>query len=175
MGPTDDSALVEAAARGDREALGQLYDQHAGTMYAVAVRILNDAGAAEDLVHDVFIEAWRAAASFDHHRGSVRAWLVMRLRSRALDRLRSRAKHKELCPVGVLESEEKDPANGVDAGRVRAWVSELPPEQREALELAYFGGCSIKEIAAQQDVPVGTVKARISRAVARLRSERGQV
>src|SRR5215510_10120109 len=82
----DDAALVAAAARGDKPALGVLYDRHARLLLAVGLRILGDRGAAEDVLHDVFLEAWHQAAAFDPARGSVRAWLVTRMRSRALDR-----------------------------------------------------------------------------------------
>jgi RNA polymerase sigma-70 factor, ECF subfamily len=168
-----DALLVQAMARGDREALGALYDRFAGEMLAVGQRFLGGAREAEDLVHDVFLEAWHRARHYDRTRGSVRTWLMLRLRSRALDWLRS-ARRADL--VGFEETKDALAA-GVDpdlASRTRralyGELAELPPEQRVVLELGFFAGYSHAEIAIELEIPLGTVKSRISRAILALRS-----
>lgn len=173
----DDAALVQATAAGDRAALARLYDRYAPILLAVAVRILGERREAEDLVHDVFLEAWRQAGSFDPARGSVRAWLLMRLRSRALDRRKSAGYRR----VSSLDSGElgadlerdvptEDPAFAPDRAAVRRALAALPEEQRVVLTLGYFEGLSSAEIAARLTMPIGTVKSRVAAALSRLRS-----
>jgi RNA polymerase sigma-70 factor (ECF subfamily) len=160
-------------ARGDGEALGALYDRFAGEMLAVGQRFLGGAREAEDLVHDVFLEAWHRARHYDRTRGSVRTWLMLRLRSRALDWLRSARR------AGLVGFEETTGAPAASADPETAWrrgralhgeLAELPAEQRVVLELGFFGGYSHAEIAVQLDIPLGTVKSRMSRAILALRS-----
>lgn len=167
--PETDAALVREMAAGDREAFSALYDRHASTMMALALRIVRDRRDAEEVVQDAFVQAWRQAARFDGARGSVGAWLVTMTRSRALDRLRRRG------PVAVTEITENTlvtpptedtPAIGV---AVRKVLDTLPPEQRRALELAYFDGMSQSEIAAHTGDPLGTVKTRVRLGLGRLR------
>lgn len=161
-------------ASGDREALGTLYDRFAPAMLTVGQRILGTAREAEDLVHDVFLEAWLRARYYESSRGTVRTWLMMRLRSRALDRWRaaqrSRATTLDQVRFDVTAGAEHGPGFGVDAGRLRGLIAELPVEQQAVLELSYFQGRTCAEIAATLEVPVGTVKSRISRAIAQLRT-----
>ena len=155
-----DAGLVAAMARGEREALGALYDLHAPIVMGLARKMLRDQAAAEDLVHDVFLEAWQHAAEFDAARGSVRAWLVVRARSRALDRLGRSARDEKAVDRIALD---------VDGGRVRGLMAELPAELRAVLDLAYFEGLSASESAARLGVPTGTVKSRLARALDQLR------
>jgi RNA polymerase sigma-70 factor (ECF subfamily) len=169
-----DDALIQAIAGGDRDALGLLYDRYASIMIALGKRIVKDAREAEDLVHDVLLEVWRQAADHDPARGSVRAWILMRLRSRALDRRKSPrvARAVALDHAGeTAQAGDEDPALAPDRARVRRALAELPAEQRAVLELGYYEGLSSTEIAARVAVPVGTVKSRVAAGLAKLRSE----
>lgn len=169
----EERGWVEAAARGEQAALAKLYDRYAPLLMAVSVRILSDRRAAEDLVHDVFMEAWRQAKTYDGTRGSVRAWLVMRCRSRALDRVRAAGRAKVVLADDPAPRERADsaadPSHAPDRRRVRAALGALPEEQRQVITLAYFGGLSASEIAAQLDIPIGTVKSRVARGLGALR------
>lgn len=176
----DDVSLMTAVSGGNRQALGRLYDRYAPLLLGVGVRLLGQRREAEDLVHDVFLEVWRNASAYDVGRGSVRTWILMRLRSRALDRLKSvthtrvssleeTAAH-EPSAAGAGEGHE-DPSLAADRTRVRRALSLLPAEQRAVLELAYFEGLSSQEIASRVGVPVGTVKSRVAAAMTKLRAE----
>jgi RNA polymerase sigma-70 factor (ECF subfamily) len=176
--PSDeDSALLAAVASGDRDALGRLYDRHSGVVFGLARRMLG-ATAAEDLVQDVFLEAWHHAAEYSPERGSVRAWLIVRARSRALDRLGKRARDARLAEeAGTLPGREGPETMGlaevVDARRARSLASRLAPQMADVLDLAYFEGLSCSEIAARLAVPIGTVKSRLARSLDQLRAAIG--
>ena len=165
-----DADLVAAIAGGDRGALAQLYDRHSGVLLGLAMRIVRDRREAEDLLHDVFLEAWRSAKDFDPKRGRVRTWLAIRMRSRALDHQKSARVSRNAGAAGldllVDDGEHASP----DHARVRAALAELGREQRRVLELAYFEGLSCTEIAARVSIPVGTVKSRIAAGLDRLRN-----
>lgn len=179
-----DLDLLRAVARGERWALGALYDRHAALLLGIGARRLGSRDEAEDLLHDVFLEVNRHAGEYDPARGTVRTWLCVRMRSRALDRLRApgRAKRRSLdaVPEGASGSAEAvdtallDGEGDRDGERVRALLTSLPDGQREVLELGYFGGLSCSEIAEQLAVPVGTVKSRARSALDRLRDALGQ-
>jgi RNA polymerase sigma-70 factor (ECF subfamily) len=169
-----DESLMGCIAGGDREALAMLYDRFAPIMLGLAKRMLGSPREAEDLVHDVFLEAWHRARYYDASRGSVRAWLMLRLRSRALDRKRVLRRRG----ASVALDEEKSPlvsasdhaaGSGVDAARLHTVLQTLPLEQRAIVELSYFEGRTHVEIAAELAVPVGTVKSRMARAISLLR------
>jgi RNA polymerase sigma-70 factor (ECF subfamily) len=166
----EDVRLVEAIASGDRLALGALYDRHAGILLAVARQLLPERAEVEDLVHDVFLEVWKRAHTYDPERASVRRWLLVRLRSRALDRLRSHAYSRRRS----LDRDERvasdDPSVELDAGRVESLLAELSEEQRSVVTLSYFDGLSSSEIAAELSIPIGTVKSRMAAAMQRLRA-----
>ncbi|HEX5067813.1 MAG TPA: sigma-70 family RNA polymerase sigma factor [Myxococcota bacterium] len=171
-----DLELIHAMETGDRNAVGHLYDRHAPAMLGVASRILRDRRDAEDLVHDVFVEAWRKASSFSEVRGSVRSWLLVRTRSRAIDRLRSlevarRHVRSEAAQTGDggAAVPANDPSATPDQRRARAALDALPQPQREVLELAYFEGLTCSEIAARCDAPLGTVKSRLAAGMRELR------
>lgn len=171
-----DRALVRALATGDREALGVLYDRFGAMLLTAATRALGSDREAEDLVHDVFLEAWHRARHYDPGRGSVRAWLTTRLRSRAIDRLRSRRARGVQTSEGHLEhvpSADPDPQTRADARHVRDAVSTLSDAQRTVLELAYYQGLTMSEIATRLNVPVGTIKSRLFVAVGKLREALG--
>ena len=168
--------LQAALARGDLSALEHIYDSFSTLMFSVALRMLGSRSAAEDLVHDVFLEAWRASSSFDPRRGTLRTWLMVRLRSRALDRLRSAGETRRVDTGGEHLPAPKtvpaeDPELSPDRHAVRGVVAELPPPQRQVIELAYFNGLSASEIAVRIGIPVGTVKSRTAKALAWLRTE----
>jgi RNA polymerase sigma-70 factor (ECF subfamily) len=180
-GWTEDRAADQDAlarmARGEGDAVAELYDRHARPIYSLALRILGDATDAEDVVQEVFSQAWRQASRYSTSRGAVAAWLLTLARSRAIDRLRARRAR----PVGVSDDRVTDQL--VDAGppvdaqvlsseqvaRVRAALDELPLLQRAAIELAYFEGLTHAEIADRLEQPLGTVKTRIRLAMLKLR------
>jgi RNA polymerase sigma-70 factor (ECF subfamily) len=164
---------VARVAGGDQTALGRLYDRYVATLLALARRMLGDAREAEDLVHDLFLEVWRQAGDYDGARGSVRAWILMRLRSRALDRRKSprlaRRSSLDDAPIASLESAD-DPSIAADRSRVRRALGGLPGEQRLVLELSYFEGLSSSEIAERETLPLGTVKSRLAAGMHKLRA-----
>ena len=170
----DDRELVAEAARGEVKAFAALYDRFAGIMLATAKRMLGDKGGAEDLVHDVFMEVWRNCDNYDAHRATVRTWILVRLRSRALDRLRSASVRREVTTDDVSPTEAaptlEDPALAPDRAAVVQALAELPDEQRLVIELSYFHGLSSSEIAERMGSPLGTVKSRTAAGLAKIRS-----
>jgi RNA polymerase sigma-70 factor, ECF subfamily len=170
-----DIDLLRRIAAGEQAALAILYDRHAGTMLALGIRIVGVRRDAEDLLHDVFLEAWRHAGDYDARRGSVKTWLLLRMRSRCLDRVRSHAFSKTDAlrsePIRSGASERLD--RTIDGARARSLLDDLPSGQREVLELGYFQGLSFSEIAAVLGIPVGTVKSRVSAAMLKLREDLG--
>jgi RNA polymerase sigma-70 factor, ECF subfamily len=171
----EDAELVIALSRGDRSALAALYDKYASFLMSLAMRVVRDRREAEDLLHDVFLEAWRSAVDYDPSRGRVRTWLAVRMRSRALDRQKSARVSRRAGDESVLERVESEgAANDIerspDQQRVRTALGELSADQRQIVELAYFDGLSCSEIANQIAVPIGTVKSRMAAAMARLRA-----
>ncbi|MFT5431870.1 MAG: RNA polymerase sigma-70 factor (ECF subfamily) [Myxococcota bacterium] len=169
-----DASLIATIAEGDRGALAELYDRYSGLLLAIARRVVRQGREAEDLLHDVFLEVWRHAGDFDVRRGSVRTWLCMRMRSRALDRCRlARLSKAVSLPDSVLEQQQstlEDPSSRADHSRVREALATLPTEQREVLLLGYFEGLSSSEIAERVGVPIGTVKSRVAAGRNKLRS-----
>jgi RNA polymerase sigma-70 factor (ECF subfamily) len=163
--------LVVAIGAGDRAALGTLYDMLAGSLLSLATRFLGDSREAEDLVQDVLLEVWKQAKTYDPKRATVRSWIVMRLRSRAIDRRRSLAgRHVPTEPATFDKaSDDADLTLAPDFQRIRAVLSTLPDTQRRAIELAWLGGHSSSEIAELEGIPIGTVKSRIRFAMAALR------
>jgi len=168
----DDAQLVLAMAAGDRGALARLYERHAGRLLATARRFLGNVPAAEDLVHDVLLEAWRRASSFDPVRGNALTWLLVRLRSRALDRLRRRQRgYAALRSLSHTEhiTPAPDPQRHSEHAEVRRALNDLPAPHRQVLDLGYFGGLSMSEIAEELAIPLGTVKSRTAAALSKLR------
>lgn len=153
-------------ATGDRAAVAELYARHVRALFVLARSMLKNQQEAEDLIHDVFLEAWRRSGDYSAERGSVRAWLFMRARSRALDRLKSAGR-----PLTVLsDTVSPSPSSVDDQGRVRDLLSKMPVIQQQVLILGYFEGLSTSEIAAQLGVPAGTVKSRTRAALGALRT-----
>lgn len=172
-----DNALLRRIAQGERQALAELYDRFARPLFSTALHILSDRAEAEDVVQDVFLTLWKKAAVFEAERGSAFSWAVTLTRNRAVDRLRSRRRRAELLERSLPADLGYDgvPAGGDGADhqdevrQVRAAVAALPPEQKRALEMAFFAGLTQQEIAQRLSEPLGTVKARIRRGLGRLR------
>jgi RNA polymerase sigma-70 factor (ECF subfamily) len=172
-----DRALMARIEGRDADALGILYDRHSGRLMGLAQRILGDTGEAEEVLQEVFLHAWKAAATFDSSRGPVLAWLLVATRSRSIDRVRSRRPGKRGATVGLDEAPEAASRQDVEADaagrewetRCRAAIGELPQDQRHALELAYFEGLTHQEIAERTSTPLGTVKTRVRLGLMKLR------
>jgi RNA polymerase sigma-70 factor (ECF subfamily) len=175
--PTElnDPSLIQGMVRGEEDCLAALYDRHAPCLLALGRRVLRNAQEAEDVVHDVFMEAWSKAHTFQSGRATVRGWLLLRMRSRCLDRLRAATVRRDAPDDAPPRPRGYGSADqiliGPDARRVRAAVHELPPAQRDVLSLLYFKGLSSSEVAASLGCPVGTVKSRARLAMRRLREQ----
>jgi RNA polymerase sigma-70 factor (ECF subfamily) len=173
-----DEGLIRRILYGDEVALGLLYDRYGGRVYSVAKRILQDAGAAEEVLQDIFHELWRNAANFDSTRGSLAGWLLVMARSRSIDRLRRRSPAMGEEVAVTLRASAFDTESLAlkqeMVSRVRAALQSLPEAQRQAMELAYFEGLTQSEIAKRTGDPLGTVKTRLRTALASLRAELGE-
>lgn len=173
-----DEALPALVARGDGAALAELYDRFGRVAYGLALRIVRDATLAEDAVQDAFLAAWRTAVSFDPGRGKTSTWLLTLVHRRAVDVVRReerrRADPLESDPTSGGDSTDETAALREQRRAVQSALSQLPPDQRQALELAYYGGLSQSELAERLGVPVGTVKSRMFAALAKLRDLLGE-
>lgn len=151
--------------------MGALYDRYSSIVYSVALRVLGDTGAAEDVLQDVFMQLWRNPGAFDASRGNLGAWLAVITRNRSIDALRKRRPETDF--ENVVLSVEPDLATDADrsraAAKVRSALAAMPEGQRKALELAYFQGLTHTEIAAKTGEPLGTVKTRIRAGLLALR------
>ena len=174
---TRQAELIGGAAAGDQRALAELFDSTSRAVYGLLLRILSDPGVAEEVLLDVYAQAWRQAGTYNAERGTPLAWLTTIARSRALDRLRrtrrERGRAEPLDAVAELPSTgasaEEDINERERGALVRAALAALPAEQREVIELAYYRGLSHSEIAAARGLPLGTVKTRTRLGLARLR------
>lgn len=168
-----DEALPALVAGGDEAALAELYDRFGRVAYGLALRIVRDANLAEDAVQDAFLAAWRTAASFDPRRGKASTWLLTIVHRRAVDVVRReerrRAEPLDAEPASVGESADDTSELREQRQAVQAALAQLSPDQRQALELAYYGGLSQTELAERLGVPLGTVKSRMFTALAKLR------
>jgi RNA polymerase sigma-70 factor, ECF subfamily len=172
-----DDQLLAALAQSELRALDVLYDRYARPAYSLAYRIVGERGAAEDVVQDAFLSAWRQAKSFKRERGSPRTWFMSIVHHRAIDRLRASASSAGTIPLDDLPDAPTD-APGVwqqvwtslRGDIVRRALDLLPPEQKKSIELAYFSGYSQTEIAELMGVPLGTVKGRMRMGLQKLRA-----
>lgn len=161
-----DADLIEALAARDLTALSELYDRHGRIAYTLAYRILGEAEAAEDVVQDAFLAAWRGSATFRRERGNARSWLLSIVHHRAVDLLRRRTAFRP-APLEAADNTPSDldtadeAARNLERGTVRAALQTLPDAQRRTIELAYFGGYTQSELAQLMGVPLGTVKGRM--------------
>jgi RNA polymerase sigma-70 factor (ECF subfamily) len=171
-------ALVAQIAKGNQDALTELYDSTNRMVYGLALRILGNSSSAEEVLFDVYVQVWRTAKSFDPSRGKVTSWLVSMARSRAIDALRSRQGRRANLARSLDDiSDLQDLRGGPEehsvlrsrAQVVQKSLAELPEDQRNAIELAYFSGLTHGEIAARTGLPLGTVKTRIRSGMLRLR------
>jgi RNA polymerase sigma-70 factor (ECF subfamily) len=174
-----DADAMRRMAAGDGGALAELYDRHGRSMFSLAVRILSDQSDAEEIVQDVFAQAWRQAARYDTTRAAVVAWLLMMTRSRAIDRLRARRGQPPLQgDAPAAWREVADVTTPVDVAlltadqiaRVRSELASLPDAQRAAIELAFHEGLTHMEVAERLEQPLGTIKTRIRLGLLRLRA-----
>ena len=163
-----DRDVLERIAAGELDALEELYDRYKTMAYSIAYRITNDATLAEDVVQDAFLGTWRNAAKYVEGRGSVKTWLLSIVHHRAIDAIRRRRPTTELpestdTPPAALTEPDiwAEVAADLDAEMVRSAMDALSPPQREAIELAYFGGLTQVEIAERTGTPLGTIKSRM--------------
>jgi RNA polymerase sigma-70 factor (ECF subfamily) len=174
---TADRAALERMARGDQEALAQLYDRYGRLVYSLALRIVRDQRDAEEIVQEVFSQAWRQSGRYSAGRGSVVAWVLTLTRSRAIDRMRGRRARPEATASETALADLPDNAPAADeqlawaarTAQVRAALDSLPFLQRTAIELAFYEGLTHVEIAERLEQPLGTVKTRIRQGLLKLR------
>ncbi|MEO8247635.1 MAG: sigma-70 family RNA polymerase sigma factor [Chloroflexota bacterium] len=172
----DDALLAQRIRSGDRDALGELYDRYASVALATALRVVADRQLAEDLVHDSFVAVWQKIDRFDAARGNLRSWLLTIVRNRGIDRLRAARPSVE---IGVADEQAllrtganptaDDALRSLSGAQLRAAIGQLPDEQRQAIELAYFEGRTYREIAEMTGVPQGTANGRLRLALGKLR------
>lgn len=172
----DDALLAGRIRSGEQAALGDAYDRYASVAMAVALRMVSERQLAEDLVHDAFVVVWQKIDRFDATRGSLRSWILTIVRNRAIDRLRATRPRIEIGEADERSLLQTSPnptwelaAQRLGAVQLRTALASLPPEQREAIELAYFGGHTHREIATMTGVPQGTANGRMRLALAKLR------
>jgi RNA polymerase sigma-70 factor, ECF subfamily len=170
-----DEALVALVARGDEDALAELYDRVSRIAYGLALRVLRDERHAEDAVQEAFLQVWRSAASFRAERAKASTWILTLVHRRAVDLVR-REERRQAEPFADADSvgqasEQTEEAAWLrfERERVQSALAQLPDMQREALELAYYGGFSQSELAERLGVPLGTIKSRMFAGLSRLR------
>ena len=167
-----DEELVEQVVAGDQTAFACLYDRHAAVAYGLALRIVRSRSLAEDVVQDAFVSAWRTAGRFRAAQASGRSWILMLVHRRAVDAIRrevrlGRAQLAE--PARDAPSSEDSATLNLERARVQSALAALPAVQRQALELAYYGGLTQSQVAEAIEEPLGTVKSRMSGGLKRLR------
>jgi len=171
--------LLHRAGRGDESAFGELYDNLAPMLHGIVLKVVRDPAQSEEVTQEAFVELWRLAPRYDAARGSVRAWAATLAHRRAIDRVRSEQAGRERTereaqkrPIQTYDVAEEVVAN-IDGTRVRKALARLTDIQRQAVELAYFGGHTYREVAVLLDVAEGTIKTRIRDGMIRLRDELG--
>jgi RNA polymerase sigma-70 factor (ECF subfamily) len=176
-GSEDAAALIARIAQGDGDAFSRFYDAFAGAAFGLIRRVLRDPGVSEEVLQEVFWQIWREAAQYDPRRGTPEAWLLMRAKTRAIDKLRSirRRERTFVTPVNEAlarpaEALQDTGAGAEDRSVLEPALAQLPPAQRRVIELAFFEGLTQSEIAARLGEPLGTVKTRARLALERMRS-----
>jgi len=173
-----DEAVVALAARSDDGALAELYDRYGRVVYGLAVRMLRDKGLAEDATQEAFLDVWRNAHRFVPERAKASTWILTLAHRRAVDIVRReerrRADALELAPEPSGEAADESAWLRLERERVQLALKQLPDPQREALELAYYGGFTQSELAERLGQPVGTIKSRMFTGLARLRELLGE-
>ncbi len=170
----DDGELIRRLQRNERDAVAALYDAYARLAFGLAYRMLHDTTEAEDILQESFLTVWRQASRLDPRLGSLRSLLLTIVHRRSIDVLRKRAGRSEtVYPLDPLPSSGVDPLELASAAeerdRLRRAMSGLPRDQQQAIELTYFGGLTVSEMAEQQGIPLGTAKSRLRLALSRMR------
>jgi RNA polymerase sigma-70 factor (ECF subfamily) len=178
-GGVEDAALMRRVASMDADAFELLYDRHSGSAYALAYRIVGTRQAADDVSQEAFLAVWRSAGHYDPRLGNVRSWILTVVRNRAIDHLRrvTRTKERETFdealaerhPAPAGEQTENAAIQRATDGETRGLLEELSDDQRRVIELSFYSGYSHSEIAGMLELPLGTVKARMNRGLARMR------
>jgi RNA polymerase sigma-70 factor (ECF subfamily) len=179
-GAADLGELLKRSGRGDEAAFAALYDATSSRVFGLALRVVRDPAQAEEVAQEAFLEIWRSAGRFDPARGSAVSWMLTIVHRKAVDRVRSAEAstrreatyHQQNQPVAHDATAEAAQAS-LEAHRVRGALGSLTEVQRQALELAYFGGYTHTEVATMLDLPVGTAKTRIRDGLIRLRDAMG--
>jgi RNA polymerase sigma factor (sigma-70 family) len=169
-----DEAVVALCARSDESALAELYDRYGGTAFGLAFRVLRDDALAEDAVQEAFLAIWRGAPSYVPERAKASTWILTFVHRRAVDIVRREQRRRveplpEIDPRGSEGSAEDVAWLRLERERVQAALSQLPDQQREAIELAYYGGFTQSQLAERLGEPIGTIKSRMFMGLARLR------
>ncbi len=167
---TDQQLMQQIRAR-QTDSLSRVYDLYSTVVYSVAMRVLRDPAAAEDVMQEVFLKLWQQPDSFADHRGSLCGWLAVVARNRAIDRIRSGRRFENVDDLQLSNNIDlsADAEREIMLDKVRVVLETMPRDQREAVELAFFEGCTHTEIAQQTGQPLGTVKTRIRSALITIR------
>jgi RNA polymerase sigma-70 factor (ECF subfamily) len=173
-----DEALVLLAARSEESALAELYDRYGRTVYGLALRVLRDQSLAEDATQETFLTIWRTASQFVPERGKASTWILTLAHRRAVDAVRHEQRRRsdslERAPEAAAEGVEEDAWLRLQRERVQSALRRLPDAQREALELAYYGGFTQSELAERLGQPLGTIKSRMFSGLSRMRELLGE-
>ena len=173
-----DVELLALVAKGDEQAFAQFYKRRADGLYGLALKMMNDSGEAEDVLQDGFSYMWKKAATYDPARSSPFTWAVMIVRNKAIDRLRSRQRQARILGRATTEFlhfteaddvSAREPVRREQCAEVRAALADMPGDQKQVIELAFFGGLTHDQIAQRLETPLGTIKARIRRGLLRMR------
>ena len=169
----EEMRLIARLRTGDQVAMSELYDRYGKVVYAVALRVLQDTGTAEDVLQDVFLQLWRNPDAFDASRGSLAAWLAVIARHRSIDRLRQRRPETDIedCVIAGGPDLADEAERVLVIEKVRGALAEMNPDQRSAMELAFFQGLTHSEIAEKTGEPLGTIKTRIRTGLRQLRTK----
>ena len=167
----NDKSLMDRVRVREQQAMAEIFDRYAGLVYSVALRVLNDSGHAEDVMQEIFFQLWRNPDSFSPSRGSLGAWLLVVARNRAIDHLRQRRSGEPVDELVVASATnlENEAQRSIIIQRVQHIIGDLPKEQQQSLQMAFFDGLSHSEIAEKTGQPLGTVKTRIRSALTSLR------
>lgn len=178
-GEMDDSSLLQRVAAGDEDALLALHKRYANLVYSMAWRVLHDVGRAEEVTQDIFIKLWQKGHQYDPNRGRFSSWLLSVTRFAAIDRLRSDGRRPVAAELSVDEGDDRpsleqllpptDHASWERGQHLRLLLAQLPADQRQIIELAYFAGLTHSELAAHLSLPLGTVKSRLRLGLEKLR------
>lgn len=175
----EDGELLQAVARGDQDALLTLHRRYVNLVYSMAWRVLQDAGLAEEVTQDIFLKLWDKGQRYDPARGRFSSWLLSVTRFAAIDRLRREGRRPRQAEIVTGDQDEAaalerllptDHAAWERGQHLRLVLAQLPPDQRQIIELAYFGGLTHSELAEQLGLPLGTVKGRLRLGLEKLRS-----